>query len=1127
MDENKKGFGEVIRAVGEASAEELKALASLKKSVDALNGAPVTTGCGVKKSANLSSETNKIEIKSHSINDETGINQSLRSQTAFNNALAVINQSKSNKNTQKKQESKAASLNELSSSKQKSYKQQEKSKHETLVADAAAARLAYQQRNQVADRQQAKPSSPGRDAKGRFIGRSSREASEAARSEQRERMKSRNDDSDKSESLLKKLAGALEGIEDPTETRTADAIGYGVAGPFWAAGKELMEVGKEVGGGINGMRKSLATFTGEKAKAQGDQPGMMARMFGKRTKSSADAVQLNTQRQAVNEMENQTEAIREGDKAIVDRLDKIAGNTAAKNGGLLKSLTSLLGGAGSKLMALLGMKGAGRLAGGTLARGAGKLAGGIIGLKALRKMFSAGGGMLGGAAAEGGEAVAGGLMKKIGMKGLAKTALRAIPIIGTLAGGAYDAVTGWNDEEGQKKAFGLQDGQSATLQQKAAYSMGSVLDMGGLVSGISSALGNVLQSLGFTDLGQALQFTTADIAKAIDSGLTKAEAAVSNLGSTITATFSEYTAKIGETVSGWFSEVGKNFDEAVQGIKDFFTVDNLAKVFQDAFASVVEFLKHPVDSITKGAGEALDKAKTTVTDGVSAAGSWLSEKYHAAKTALTGDGQSPGAIQKGVEKAKAVAKDAGHTASDTIAKVTNSSAVQSAQGALEKISTSAGQSTMAAMNTARVASSNITGSDSSDVMKAAQTYNNGNANVKVNSLGKEGAQNLQAMEPYLKTLESKYNLPEGILHSVAATESGGDPNAVSPTGAQGMFQFTKIARDDVGITKEQALDPYASADAAARLLAKYNKQAGGDWNDTITGYNAGMGTVKNWRAGTGELSKENREYAIKVNAHREQYLGGAQFGKDFGSAGAAAASKPGAVTTDASTGQQYVPSANPLGEGSTLDEVANKVGLKGMIDKLRNAPGMRHQVATGSMADRAYGKGTSTVMGNTADGAMPLDSRTGLAPGVKSRATDANGIPIFQESEVGIQHEVTQASPAAPASAILTAGTPGIPAMQQPTSRIQIDGRSVPDLGGSGVKPTMQLADNTVTMDSKMQAIFTKISSVLERIEGHVSETAKQGSSATPDTHSQQPSTGDSMPFHIDDPLMNDFASNR
>ncbi|MFE0305538.1 lytic transglycosylase domain-containing protein, partial [Bacillus altitudinis] len=435
------------------------------------------------------------------------------------------------------------------------------------------------------------------------------------------------------------------------------------------------------------------------------------------------------------------------------------------------------------------------------------------------------------------------------------------------------------------------------------------------------------------------------------------------VGGTISDTFSEYTAKIGETVSGWFSDVGKDFDNAIQSIKDFFTVDNLSKVFQDAFASVVEFLKHPVDSLTNGAGAALNKAKDAVSDGVSSAGSWISEKYHAAKTALTGDSGTPGAIQKGVEKAKAVAKNAGQTASETIAKVTNSSAVQSAQGALEKISASTGQSSVAAMNTARVASSNVTGTDNSDVMKAAQAYNNGNANVKVNSLSKEGEQNLQAMEPYLKTLESKYNLPEGILHSVAATESGGDPNAVSPTGAQGMFQFTKIARDDVGITKEQALDPYESADAAARLLVKYNKQAGGDWNDTLTGYNAGMGTVKNWRAGTGELSKENREYAIKVNAHREQYLGGAQFRKDFGSAGAAVASQTNALTTDASTGQQYAPSANPLRDGSTLDEVAGKFGLKGMIDKLRNAPGMRHQVATGSIADRAYGTGTNTAIG--------------------------------------------------------------------------------------------------------------------------------------------------------------------
>lgn len=1151
MDGNKTGFGKVIQAVSEASAEELRALASIKDSVDALRHTAGPVVNNTRLASRSVSKNNETSNKNRSNDNEKASGTTRNGNAAFNDALNIISSRNSNEKTVKSPRNERSDSNEQSNNNKNSRKKRgnnnngvnaetsddsqenvrgSTSSPEDMSESASKARKAYRQRSRKTENAGQESGPATRDARGRFISRAgSKDATEAARKEQQERQqaKSGSGSQDDSESLLKKLTSALSEMQNPTEMRAVDAAGYGVAGPFWAAGKELMEVGKEVGSGINSTRKTLASFMGKKGDKNNGSPGLMSRMMGAKTKNSADVVQLNTQRQAVNELENQTEAIREGDKAIIDRLDTIAGNTKEKKGGLLKALSSMLGGAGKKLLALLGMKGAGRLAGGTLMRGAGRLAGGAFGMKMLSKIFGAGGREAAGAAGGAGEAGAGGLLSKIGMKGLAKAGLRAIPILGTLAGGAYDAVKGWNDEDGQRKTFGLSDQQDPSLQQKAAYTMGNVLDMGGLVSGISSALGSVLESLGFTDIGKALQFTTADIAKAIDSGITQAEAAISGLGETITSTFTEYTEKIGETVSGWFGEIGGKFDEAIQGIKDFFTVDNLAKVFQDAMASVIEFIKHPVESIKKGAGEVLDKAKNSA----SAAGDWLSEKYHAAKEALTGDGKSPGVVQKGVEKVKAVAQSAGETATTTVSKIAHSPVVKSASGAIEKMSESTGQAAMATANTARAASGD------SDVMKAAETYNNGNANVKVNSLNKAGAQNLQSMDPYLKTLEMKYSLPEGILHAVAATESGGDPNAVSPTGALGMYQFTSIARKDVGISEDDAKDPHVAADAAARLLSKYNKQAGGDWNDTITGYNAGMGTVKNWREGKGDLSKENREYAIKVNAHREAYLGGAQFSSDFGTAGGAPVSSPNPVSTDNNTGIQYAAADDPFTKGGMIDRIAHETGINKLLEKVQNAPGMRHQVVSGTMAERAAGSGTNTMIGNTADGSLPVDSRTGLPPGILPRATDASGIPIVPESEVGIPHEVNENAlavdtalhaPGAASTAAMPVSDIGVPheGLQKPTSRIQLDGRTVPDLGGSGVKPTMQLADNTVTLDGKMEAIFRKVSETLDKIEGHVGDVAKQGASVSPKTQSQQPGTGDSVPYYLDDPLMNEYASN-
>lgn len=67
---------------------------------------------------------------------------------------------------------------------------------------------------------------------------------------------------------------------------------------------------------------------------------------------------------------------------------------------------------------------------------------------------------------------------KFGLKAVGKGALRAIPLVGTVAGGIYDAVTGWNDTEAQRRAFGLKSGQDPSFQQKAAYTLANVLDMG-------------------------------------------------------------------------------------------------------------------------------------------------------------------------------------------------------------------------------------------------------------------------------------------------------------------------------------------------------------------------------------------------------------------------------------------------------------------------------------------------------------------------------------------------------------------------------------------------------------------------------------------------------------------------
>jgi soluble lytic murein transglycosylase-like protein len=122
----------------------------------------------------------------------------------------------------------------------------------------------------------------------------------------------------------------------------------------------------------------------------------------------------------------------------------------------------------------------------------------------------------------------------------------------------------------------------------------------------------------------------------------------------------------------------------------------------------------------------------------------------------------------------------------------------------------------------------------------------GTAPVKVPQPTKEGAALLGWMRPALANLERLYNLPAGLLRSVALAESGGDQFATSKAGAQGMFQFMPDTAKDLGLKGNDAFDPMKSADAAARYLSQLLRRSGGDLSKALASYNWGMGNVEKY-----------------------------------------------------------------------------------------------------------------------------------------------------------------------------------------------------------------------------------------------------------------------------------------
>ncbi|EFA9173645.1 TPA: lytic transglycosylase domain-containing protein [Escherichia coli] len=1137
MERKNANIDDVIRTVETASAKELEELAGIREAVEDLKRGRVATVDPVSRSVSALNRT--IE------NSRPDFVAKAPSVDPIVDAMKRLNLGDVSRVVQ---EDVAQQEQQAKLTTPKSKKRRRKAIPENVKAQRTEA--AEHAREMFGQKGGAQKSQNQRDARGRFIGKSgSKAAAEDARAERAEKARRKEDDErlNAESGLLKKLSKVAEGIGNPSETRAVDALGYAVAGPLWAAGKELGGISKEVGGSLNGARKSIADVI-----RGNDDNSRRKGFFRRKSQNSADVVQVNTQKRTVQELQEQTSEIKEGNDKILSALDQIAKNTGKKKGGLLSKLFSLLG------------KGAGGVASLLMGRGmlkkAGALAFGAMGAKKLVGMLRGGGKKA--LAHEGGD-LAARAAGKLGLKAVGKGALRAIPLVGTVAGGIYDAVTGWNDTEAQRRAFGLKSGQDPSFQQKAAYTLANVLYMGGLVSGISSAIGDVLKSLGFEDIGNMLQsFSTESIAQAIDSGVTNLETYISNLGDTISTKFDDYTAKIGDAVSAWFSDTSNKLLEKLDAIKDFFTVDNLKQVFSDAIDSAIDFIKNPGKHIKEAAGNIWDGVKNLPGKALDAAvdavkntpAAMIVSKIpnpigEANAKEITPELKAPVNSHQGTSDSKTesdakqtniaarvinaaldMAKDSNKTVKETANQIINANAVETGNSTLQKIDNAIGQ------NSSSSSSLNTTGTRN-DIQKAADTYNNGNLDVKVGGLGAEGKANLDKLAPYFAELENKYGLPEGTLYSIAATESGGDPNAKSPLtrspdgklsgGALGMFQFTSIARKETGISEQDAFDPVKSAEAAALLMSKYLKQANGDLNEAITAYNAGVGTINKWKKGTGDLSKENREYAIKVNTHRARYLGGeiytpgagAQGGAQYGVRGPL----PDNAVIDQSTGLAFTPGDSPFEKGGLVDKIGNAVGVNDLVNKFMNGRGMRREVVQGTLEERARGKGTATAAGNVyVDTPMPVEEARPVAnnssyfdqlgaqmgiDGLFDKLRNSPGMRKNNEPEPASTSQVTTAAND----------------LQQPTGRMQIDGQVISDLGGSGAKPTMQLADNTVSLDGETKRLFAQMTSLLARIEEHTKDSAK-GQGTVVKVSTPQPGVMRTVPLSIDDPLMNDYA---
>ncbi|ECM6348097.1 transglycosylase SLT domain-containing protein [Salmonella enterica subsp. enterica serovar Virchow] len=1121
MERKNANIDDVIRTVETASAKELEELAGIREAVEDLKGGRVATVDPVSHSVSALNRT--IE------NSRPDFVANAPSVAPIVEAMKRLNLGDVSRVVQ---EDVALQEPQAKSTTRKGKKRRKKAITEDVKAQRTEA--AEHAREMFGQKGGAQKSQNQRDARGRFIGKpGSKAAAEDARAERAEKARRKEDDErlNAESGLLKKLSKVAEGIGNPSETRAVDALGYAVAGPLWAAGKELGGISKEVGGSLNGARKSIADVI-----RGNDDNSRRKGFFRRKSQNSADVVQVNTQKRTVQELQDQTSEIKEGNDKILSALDQIAKNTGKKKGGLLSKLFSLLG------------KGAGGVASLLMGRGmlkkAGALAFGALGAKKLVGMLRGGGKKT--LAHEGGD-LAARAAGKLGLKAVGKGALRAIPLVGTVAGGIYDAVTGWNDTEAQRRAFGLKSGQDPSFQQKAAYTLANVLDLGGLVSGISSAIGDVLKSLGFEDIGNMLQsFSTESIAQAIDSGITNLETYISNLVDTISTKFDDYTAKIGDAVSAWFSDTSNKLLEKLDAIKDFFTVDNLKQVFSDAIDSAIDFIKNPGKHIKEAAsniwdgvknlpGKALDAAVDAVKNTPAA---MIVSKIpnpigEANAKEITPELKAPVNSQQGTSDSKAesdakqtniaarvinaaldMAKDSNKTVKETANQIISANAVETGNKAAQTIDAALGQS--------------ATGKE--EALSAYEIdkrrFNNGK-DVSLPKLNAAGYQWISDNADYFDELERKYGLEKGILSAVASAESSAgqrtgnpvDKNGNKLSSALGAFQITKGTREDLGLSDADAMDTRKAADGAARYLSMLMNRYNGDQGRAIAAYHAGMGHVDKGRvvAGTGE-------YVTRVRGYQQMLNNGAVYGSKVDHSAPAIHEKiPDNAVIDQSTGLAFTPGDSPFEKGGLVDKIGNAVGVNDLVNKFMNGRGMRREVVQGTLEERARGKGTATAAGNVyVDTPMPVEEARPVAS--NSSYFDQLGAQmgidgLFDKLRNSPGMRKNNAPEPASTSLVTTAAND----LQQPTGRMQIDGQVISDLGGSGAKPTMQLADNTVSLDGETKRLFAQMTSLLARIEEHTKDSAK-GQGTVVKVSTPQPGVMRTVPLSIDDPLMNDYA---